>query len=328
MRCPGDRFCRRSVCKSIDLSAAKQTTRQVSASFTGKCSLMRFKQFLWFSLLLLRSPAVYPQGPLDGYLKGKGVLDFAPSFSFNSANRFDGAAGQHFSIPYRGSLLSLFAAYGLSERLDLVATSAYVFTEGNSGLQDGGVYAKYRPLYKDMAGAGKLGLLLGWGLSFPLADYEPLATAALGQKAVVAPVRIIAQWETPSGLFANITGGYNWRLDRLSSKDIAAIVAIRPDYQPVQPRDFFTALFKIGFPAAHYYADAWLEWQQTRGGADFTPDVADLPQAYGVSYTQVGGTIYYSESGKNGFFLSGGYILGGRNTGRILRLTVGLVFRL
>jgi hypothetical protein len=261
-------------------------------------------------------------------LKGKGVLDLVPSFSFNSANKFDGAEDQTYDVPYRGQMLSLFAEYGLTEKIDLVATGAYVFTSEQSGLQDGGFFAKYRPFYRQTGDFGKIGLLLGTGISFPLSDYEPLATGALGQKAVSVPARLIAQWETPFGLFLNLTGGYNWRLDQLDPDDVAAIQAERPDYQPTEPQDFATALLKIGFPAKHYYLDAWMEWQHTSGGADYVPNEPDLPQAYGVSYTQVGGTAYYSDNEKNGFFLSGGYILGGRNTSRILRITFGTVFKL
>jgi len=280
-----------------------------------------------FWLLLLSFPLL-AQGPLDGYLKGKGVLDLAPSFSINTAKRFDGAGGQVYDVGYKGNMLSLFAEYGLSEKIDLVATGAYVFTSTKNGLQDGALLVKYRPVYQEMGGAGKLGLLLGSGLGFPLTNYEPTATGALGQKALIAPLRLIVQWETPLGIFLNLTGGYNWRFDRLREADIAAVRKTRPDYQPVQPSNFATALFKIGFPTARYYLDAWVEGQYTRGGADYLPEVADLPQSFGVSYTQAGGTVYYSENGKSGFYLSTGYIFGGRNTGRILRVTGGMVFKI
>lgn len=284
---------------------------------------------LFIGLLLAGvSPCLNAQGPLDGFLKGKGILDLAPSFSVNSAKRFEGAGGQLYNVGYKGSMLSLFAEYGLSERIDLVATGAYVFTSSKNGLQDGALLLKYRPLYRQMGRAGKLGLLLGAGLAFPLANYEPTATGALGQKAVIAPLRLIVQWETPPGIFFNLTGGYNWRLDRLRETDIAAVRKARPDYQPRQPANFATALFKIGFPAAHYYLDAWVEGQYTRAGADYVPEVPDLPQSFGVSYLQTGGTLFYSENGKSGFYLSTGYILGGRNTGRILRVTGGMVFKL
>lgn len=83
----------------------------------------------------------------------------------------------------------------------------------------------------------------------------------------------------------------------------------------------------MGFPAAHYYFDAWFEWQNTQGGANFMPNEADLPQLYGVSYRQLGGTAFYSDNGKNGFYLSTGYVLGGRNVGRTFRITSGVVLK-
>lgn len=274
----------------------------------------------------LVSHTLSAQGPLDGYLKGKGVLDLAPSISFNSAKTFVGSGGQTYDLGYEGTLLSLFAEYGLSNKVDIVGTAAYVFTGTQSGLQDGGLFVKYRPVYRNFGG-GRIGVLLGTGLAFPLADYEPAVSGALGQKAVILPARLILQWETPLGLFLNLSGGYNRRFDRLQDADIAAVRQVRPDYQPVQPADFSTLLFRVGFPAARYYLDAWVEWQNAAGGSDYVPDLPDLPQAFGVSYMQVGGTAYYSESGRSGFYVSGGYILSGRNTSRMLRLTAGMVFR-
>ena len=175
---------------------------------------------------------------------------------------------------------------------------------------------------------GRLGVLFGTGASFPLSDYEPTATAALGQKAVTVPARLIVQWETPLGIFFNLSGGYNWRLDDLQETDIAAIRRVRPNYQPIDPQDFSTILFKVGLPTKHYYLDAWVERQFTSGGADYVENVVDLPQAYGVSYTQIGGTAFYSERGRNGVYLSSGYILGGRNVSRILRVTLGAVLKI
>ncbi|MFN0034231.1 MAG: hypothetical protein ACKVUS_04135 [Saprospiraceae bacterium] len=268
------------------------------------------------------------QGPLDGYLKGKGGLDLAPSFSFNAAQKFEGAGGKTYDETYKGQLFSLFAEYGLTEKFDLVATAAAVFTPIQSGLQDAGLFVKYRPVYKKIGAAGKLGILAGTGATFPIGNYEPTATGALGQKAVTVPAKLIVQWETPLGLFLNLTGGYHFRLDHLREADIATIRKQRPDYAPMEPQNFTTFLLKVGFPARHFYLDGWAEWQHTSGGADYVPGLPDLPQAYGVSYTQIGGTAYYSDNGRTGFYLSGGYILGGRNTSQIRRTTLGMVFKI
>lgn len=283
--------------------------------------------YLLFALFLFPLCAT-AQGPLDGFMKGRGNLDLAPSFSFNSASSIAGANSQHYPVGYRGSLLGLFGTYGISDKIDLVATAAYVFTESRSGLQDGGLFVKYRPFLLETETAGSISFILASGAAFPIANYQPSATGALGQKAVVVPGRLIVQWTTPLGFFINLTGGYNWRLDQLAADDISALRRVRPDYQPVQPQDFSTFLFKIGLPGRHYYLDAWLEVQHTAGGADFQPDVPDLPQSYGVSFRQIGGTAYYSENERTGFFLSTGYILGGRNTSLLFRGTVGMVVKL
>jgi len=278
--------------------------------------------FLFFPFI------AYAQGPLDGYLKGKGVLDLAPAFSFNTAQKFEGAGGNVYDEIYKGQMFSLFAEYGLTEKFDLVATAAAVFTPLQSGLQDGGLFVKYRPLYAPVGKAGKLGVLFGMGATFPLSDYETTATGALGQKAITVPAKLILQWETPLGLFFNFTGGYHFRLDELKDTDIAIIRQQRPDYELIDPQNFTTFLLKVGFPARHFYLDGWAEWQRTSGGADYVQNVPDLPQAYGVSYTQMGGTAYYSDNGRTGFYCSGAYILSGRNTSRIQRITFGIVLKI
>ena len=279
-------------------------------------------------ILLLLPYLAHAQGPLDGFLKGKGVFNLVPNFSFNNADRYFGAPGETYDIPFNGNTLSVFSEYGLTEKIDLVATGAYVFTSARSGFQDGGVFVKYRPVYHQTQKAGKIGLLLGTGLSFPLADYEPAAEGALGQKAVVMPLRMLLQWELPFGLFLHASGGYNVRFDELKAEDIAGITAVRPDYEPVEPPDYGTLLLKAGFPAKHFYVDGWVEWQKAYGGSDYAPGLPDLPQAYGVSYTQTGGTLYYSDNGRTGYILSGAYTFQGRNTSDVVRVTLGMSFNL
>ncbi len=267
------------------------------------------------------------QGPLDGYMKGAKHLDVAISYSGMQAEQFSGANGSVFNLPYRGSLLSFFAEYGVTDWLDVVVSVPYVYTNQNSGLQDGGLYLKYRPLRVALGDAGYFNGIVGMGSSFPLSDYAPVTVGALGQKSVVIPVRALFQFESKFGIFINLTGGYNWRLDEISERDLSVILQQRPDYQVVKPKSYATFIAKIGLPAAHYYLDAWIERQVTQGGADFVPDVPDLPQAYGVSYWQFGGTAYYSDNGKTGFYVSFGKISSGRNVSRIFRLTGGIVLK-
>lgn len=111
------------------------------------------------------------------------MLDLAPSFSYNTARKFDGAQGASYEELYRGQMFSLFAEYGLTRTVDLGSIAAAVFTPHfASGLQDGGLFVKYRPLYTPLGKAGKFGLLLGTGASFPLTNYEPAQYRRSGAK--------------------------------------------------------------------------------------------------------------------------------------------------
>ena len=149
---------------------------------------------------------------------------------------------------------------------------------------------------------------------------------ALGQRAVEWPLTAIFQLETRLGLFVNLTGGWHTRLDQVSDEDVAAVRKSRPDFEPVEPPDFAMFLVKIGFPAKHYYLDGWFEWRQTRGGGnDYQPGVVDLPQGFAVNYRQAGGTFYYSDNGRHGFFVSAGQIFGGRNVSKIRYLECSIL---
>ncbi|HRD79403.1 MAG TPA: hypothetical protein PK198_24825 [Saprospiraceae bacterium] len=277
---------------------------------------------------LLFSATLCAQGPIDGYLKGKGNLDIAVSLSNNSAQDFFGKDGAVYNEPFRGRFLALFAEYGFTDDLDIVATLPYVFTSTQSGFQDGSLHLKFRPLRIKTGDGGFFNAVAAAGISAPLSNYEPLAAGAIGQRATVLQPRLVLQWDSGFGPFFNLTGGYNVRLDALREEDIAGVRLLRPDYNPEQPKNFTNWLIKAGLPAANYYLDVWLERQFTQGGADYAPMVPDLPQAYGVTYTQIGGTAYYSENGKVGFYLSGAHILSGRNTSGITRITAGVVLKL
>lgn len=288
--------------------------------------MTRFHCAVLWSLLL--PSALLAQGPIDGYMKGKGKLDVAVSLSNNSASDFFGKDGAVYNEPFQGRFLAVFAEYGITDDLDLVATLPYVFTSTQSGFQDGSLHLKFRPLRVKTAEGGYFNAVAAAGISAPLSNYEPLAAGAIGQRATVLQPRLVLQWDSGFGPFFNLTAGYNVRLDALREEDIAGVRLLRPDYNPEQPKNFTNWLIKAGLPAANYYLDVWLERQFTQGGADYAPMVPDLPQAYGVSFTQIGGTAYYSENGKTGFYLSAGHILGGRNTSGITRITAGLVLKL
>ncbi len=271
------------------------------------------------------------QGPIDGYMKGAGELDVALGLSSTGASTFVGGGGEAVRLGFRAQLVGLFGAYGISERINVVASVPYVITDATSGLQDGALFAKglfwRKPFRKGERQVGSLDVIGALGVQIPLSDYEVVANGAIGQRAKVVQPRLLAQWNG-TGYFVSALAGYNYRFDGLDEGRLAQIQLTRPGYRPEQPHDNVNVLVRAGYPGHRLYLDAWVEFQRTLGGGNFTADVEELAQAYDVDYQQAGGTVYYSETAHWGFAASGARVLGGRNTSAFWRLTATVVYKL
>ncbi len=271
------------------------------------------------------------QGPIDGYMKDRGKLDLAVGLSATGASTFIGGEGETIDQGFRAQLLGLFGAYGITDRLDVVVSVPYVVTDATSGLQDGALFAKglfwRKPFGPDTKRLGTLDLIGALGIQLPLSDYEVVANGAIGQRAQIVQPRLLAQWNG-TGYFVSALAGYNYRFDGLDEAELARIQRTRPGYRPEQPYDNINVLLRAGYPGQRFYIDAWVEFQRTLGGGNFTADVEELAQAYDVDYQQIGGTLYYSESTHWGFAASGASVLGGKNTSEFWRLSGTLIYKL
>ncbi len=254
------------------------------------------------------------------------MLDLAASLSGSRADKYFGGGGQKYDFSFKGQSVGLFAEGGLTKNLDLIATLNYVSSPSESGLQDGGFFAKMRVFKTKLSEKGDFLSVLGAsGLHFPVGKYEPQAVGAIGKRAVEVPAKLLVHLETRWHFFITASAGQHIRVDKNDPADIEKARLERPNFAPAEPPNFQTFLVKIGFPAKHFYADAWFESQKTRGGTDFVPDIFDLPAANGVSFQQFGGTFYYSENGRTGFFISGAKIFSGRNISPVRRISGGVV---
>ena len=284
-------------------------------------------------LMMCLSASLAAQGPIDGYVKARGELDLALGLSLTGADRFAGGPGERFDFPFSARIVGGFAAYGLTDRLNVVASVPLVVTDADAGLQDGALFAKGLIARRQLRRGAEarqwasLDLIGALGVQAPLSRYEVVAAGAIGQRARLVQPRLVAQLNG-RGYFASILTGYNYRFDGLDAEALARIQRTRPGYRPEQPHDFVNVLLRAGIPTSKLYVDAWLEFQRTLGGEDFVEGVEELPQAYRVDYRQVGGTVYYSESAHWGFAVAGAAVIGGRNTSLLRRATATVVYKL
>lgn len=125
----------------------------------------------------------------------------------------------------RNTLTPMFA-YGIFDKLNLIAGTAYVHTEasggqmkGASGIQDLNLALKYE-FFNKQAGKGKLSLLSTLGFSTPLtnylSDYMPFS---LGFGAPEVSGRGILQYRMDNGLYVRGALAYLWRGQTEAERD-------------------------------------------------------------------------------------------------------------
>lgn len=274
--------------------------------------------------LLLGTPA-FAQGPIDGYMKDKYSLDIALSYSNSTSNEYFGSDGTSYDIPYKAHSAGLYLAYGIIDKLDIVTTLAYVVGEEERNFQDMGIYLKYRPLYKKPRENLKIGLLFSSGYSFPVSNYKPDVTGALGQRAKTIPLKTVTQLEIKKQGFLSFTGAYHLRLDKVSNSTLEEIKVSNPGFESSRPGNFITLMLKGGMAMRNSYFDVFIEYQNTFNGVNYEDGVAKPSQLYAINYLKLGAGYFYRIDPNSGISINAAYIPKGSNIGNILFFSAGLI---
>lgn len=291
-----------------------------------KFSRIFLRLFTGLTIFLLHLSA-FAQGPIDGYLKGKKVLDIALSYTYSTSDNYNDGEGNELDLEYKAHMASLFAEYGISNRIDAVLTLPYVVGQGEHNFQDMGLFVKYRPFYKPVMEKYKLGFILSTGYSFPVSNYQPDVTGALGQRAKVIPLKAIAQMEFDKGIFVNFTGAYHVRLDKVSEETIEDVQATNSGFTETKPGNYATIMLKGGMAMQYSYFDLFAEYQKSFGGVDYEDSVVKPSQLYAVDYLKIGGVFYYAMDDHAGIALNASYIPYGRNIGNIFSISASLIVK-
>lgn len=211
--------------------------------------------------------------------------------------------------------ISLFATYGISDRVDVVASLPYISATGNAsqgildelgfenerdGLQDLSVFVRYNPLSLDL-GENRLNFMLGGGISTPLGGYavdEGLQSIiAIGNRATTFNGVAMAQFKTGSGLFLTTQAGYSLR-----SSDVP---------------DAVTGEIRAGYAATKFYIDAWYGGQISTEGTNILGEgFTGFFPATDVSFSRAGVTVFAPLPGGFGVSVSASRFLDGRNVGQ------------
>ncbi|MFA7274460.1 MAG: hypothetical protein WC044_11355 [Crocinitomicaceae bacterium] len=249
--------------------------------------------FLTCTFLTFQS---FSQSAIDGFLKGKNTLDLALSGSYQTADNYFGNSGNlNFSRDF--VIANLFGEYGITEKIDLIATIPNL----SGKFQDGAVYGKYKFAELGIKNQ-KLSFLTAIGASAPLSKYETQALTAIGQRATQFHGHLVLQTTLPAGFYWQIQGAYHYALNPVPSS--------------------FTFSSKLMYTYKKLYLDFWYENQQGLGTNTY-PSGVDF-RTLTVDYQKIGGVIFYNLKNNWGTFVNASYIFKGLDTFNSKTISVGV----
>ncbi len=274
------------------------------------------------------------QGMIDGFMRGAGKGVVALSYSTESYDDFYKGTNL-VSEPNLGTIntqsICLFAAVGLMDQLDIIASLPYVTTSAGQGywsnqsaMQDGAISLKWRPLQIKLENIGTVSGIVAAGITTPFSNYVADAPVAIGHQFTSGDVRILGNFMTEFGLFASVQAGYIRRGD--VPLDHVKLDGSTKTNVP----DALDISAKIGYGTSEFYLDAWYQSQTARGGTNIGQTDASFP-SNGISFSRIGITGYYPLPIWNkqlGVSIGGASTLDGRNVGKSTRISVGVVYGL
>lgn len=265
------------------------------------------KKICFLSLLLILSVFVLQaQGLLDGFSKGKGSFQLAPSVSLEKYNSYL-TANQELFFSRSAKSFSLYTAYGISNRLDVAFSLPYVYVNAlGNGLQDAALGAKFR-VVSLQKGLFYLDAFAAMTYTFPTSNYNTEDFSAIGQRAKVLAPRAILQLKHSKGFFMALQLAY-------------AKVSL-----PTPNR--INASVKLGWASEQWYTDVWFDYQKSQGGFSYRDGFAQPFRSFGVDYQAIGATLYRPISTHVGVSIAFAKFLAGRNIGLSNRLSLGMVFK-
>jgi hypothetical protein len=230
---------------------------------------------------------------------------------------------------------TLWAGYGLTDRVSVVAALPYVSTEasqgvlrGMEGVQDVTVALKLRLLQGRIAGRSTVSALAVVGAGAPTSDYTPdflPLSIGLGSRRALARAAVRVQDRT--GWFADGSAGHTWRstvhLDRPAYYTDGRLVLSDEVAMP----DLFDYVVTAGWAGRRLAFPVSLAGQRTLGGGDIRrQDMQFVSNRMDFTRLQARAAYTLPVSVPLTVSVGGMQTLAGRNVGRASVLTAGVAY--
>lgn len=285
------------------------------------------------------TPAVRAQSVDDEHVLGKHEFLTGLSYSYDSwedywegtLKRRNGNIGE---ITTRTALWS--ATYGITDRLNVITTIPYVWTDASQGwlhsmegFQDITLAGKYRLLDTPFTSLGSLRAFAVVAGSTPLSDYTPdFAPLSIGSASDRLSGRLTLNFRAEQGWFVNATAAYTWRDN---------VTLDRPYYytdgrlyltDQVEMPDVFDYTVGAGYARSGVMGSLFFSEQVTQGGGDIRRQDAPFV-SHRFNYSKVGAVVTYSPAALRNLELrlAYAYTVEGRNVGEATTLTSGVSYK-
>lgn len=272
---------------------------------------------LFFSLFMANS--LNAQSPVNGFMQKKGNGSVVVSYNAESYDEVFLVPKKVSGVPIFNEIkiksASIYATYGLNDKLNVVLNVPYIQAKGAAseqvlqnlnfrniqrGFQDVSAYLKYKP-FSTTTSSGTFNLVGAIGIKTPLGRYtvdEGLQTiVAIGNRATSLNALAIGVFKNNSGFFASGQVGYCLRNKKV-------------------PNAFISEL-KLGLIKTHFYVDAFIANQTSLSGTDILAEgFQGFFPSTKVNYSRVGLNVFVPIFSQFGLCAGSSTYVYGRNLGK------------
>ena len=293
------------------------------------------KACLLLLFLILGLAPAWAQTDIDGIMMKKNNLCIGPMFGYSSWKHYWEGTLKRENLnlgTVSTHMYSVMAAFGISDKLNILLDVPYVTTKasagtlhGQKGVQDGSLWVKWMPVDKTI-GKGNLTAYGIVGVSAPLnkyvADYLPLA---IGLRSKTLSLRAMGDYQVGK-FFVTASGTYMLRSNIKIDRDAYYTTEMHYTNEVAMP-DALSFNVRTGYRHGNLIAEAIFDNFTTLGGFDITRNNMPFPSNK-MNATRLGANFKYELNVPRGLSIiaSGNYVIAGRNVGQATTINGGLFY--
>jgi hypothetical protein len=292
----------------------------------------------WLILAAISASSAAAQTADDGLMIPKKTLMMGVTYAHDSWDQYwegtlERSNGNIGTLTTQSTTLA--GGYGLTDRLQLMATLPYVETHasqgvlhGLKGFQDLSITAKLRLFGTGPTSHGAFSSFIAATGATPVGKYTPdFFPLSIGTDGRRASAHLALDYQSNSAWFANASAAYmfcsNVRLNRNAYYTNGQLYLTNE----VQMPNVFDYALSAGFARGNWRVPVTLVQQRTLGGGDIRRQ--DMPFVSNrMDFVRLGGGVMYELPKNLSIQLGAAHVLSGRNVGQSTTYTSGLMYAL